>query len=577
MSSSSTSTERDDKVPTKRQKLDSSASNNNGNFENDSHEFYMNDTEEYSLDEDITGLLSQETQPGYSNQGEGDHGNIKPPSTPPLDDTINEKKSRDSNKPYSVKKTDSIYNDAELISSILSGVDVNDVYEKIKARRKDPNRVDVIMNEILENSNSKTGKVMERKPQDQKNQEASLLEDFAKVIDKLVTNLTSLPVTADEINRMLNQYQYRRDRIDYVVSLILAKHYQRKTGGKIDKTDEIMKDFMLVSSKLTDEIESNKISPDEIFWLLESKKEESDRVNQVVGHFKTQVTGKLVKTDSFPTDPALQNDPIYRDMRIVSKVIPEKDPNEIYAYLEAHHDRKDRLRVVIEELLKLGSEVPSTPSMETRSDSLPYLDLHMRGPKVSYGIKDEVDDLLEIFPDCDPNYLYEELEKSSDDKERVRNIAMDMFDNKKYPKTKDRVAEIEKANSKRKLQNLQLTVEEFLAKFPDPKIFCNEEKLMNDNYKKHSLIFLRNKFKNLKETYIKKVLEKHNHHMLLAVEEIEMELPNLNRESFYLLLGLKQLRVFLPAQLALNFYAYPKVLITLLTLSFSMKKYCFFF
>ncbi|KAJ8309325.1 hypothetical protein KUTeg_014199 [Tegillarca granosa] len=463
MSASSASEEREDEVPSKRQKIDSSASIN-------SHEFYMNDTEEYSLDEDISGILSQDTQPGYSNQGEGDHENIKPP-TPPIDNSSAcEKECRDSNKPYMVKKTDSIYKDAELISSILSGVDVTDVYEKIKARRKDPNRVDVIMNEILENSNSKPDKVIntiERQPDEQKNQEVSLLEDFAKVIDKLVTNLTSLPVTANEINQMLNQYQYRRDRIDYVVSLILAKHYHRKTGGKIDKSDEIMKDFMLVSSKLTDEIESNKISPDEIFWLLDSKKNESDRVNQAVNHFKTQITGKLVKTDSFPTDPALQNDLIYRDMRIVSKVIPEKDPNEIYAYLEAHHDRKDRLRIVIEELLKLGSEQPNSLSVESRSESLPDLDLQVS--KVSYGIKDEIDDLLEIFPDCDPYYLYEELEKRSHDKERVKNIAVDMFDNKKYPKAKDRVTEIEKANSKRKLQNLQLTIEEFLSKFPDPK------------------------------------------------------------------------------------------------------------
>ena len=52
----------------------------------------------------------------------------------------------------------------------------------------------------------------------------------------------------------------------------------------------------------------------------------------------------------------LNNDPIYRDMQVVARMFPGRDKNEIYAYLEAHYDRPNRIDIVTDELLRLQEQ-----------------------------------------------------------------------------------------------------------------------------------------------------------------------------------------------------------------------------
>ena len=45
--------------------------------------------------------------------------------------------------------------------------------------------------------------------------------------------------------------------------------------------------------------------------------------------------------------------------------------------------------------------------------------------------------MLQLFPDCDPNFLFEKLEKMSNTKNRTDVLAGELFENKNYPKLKD--------------------------------------------------------------------------------------------------------------------------------------------
>lgn len=51
---------------------------------------------------------------------------------------------------------------------------------------------------------------------------------------------------------------------------------------------------------------------------------------------------------------------------------------------------------------------------------------------------------MEIFLDCDFNYLYDKLEEYINDKERLKNIVMELFEYKNYFKLKDILEERKK-------------------------------------------------------------------------------------------------------------------------------------
>lgn len=96
------------------------------------------------------------------------------------------------------------------------------VYEKLKFRRGNFNRVDLVINEVLEDvEKMKKGRVgVDLK------EEVVFVEDLVKVIDKVIVNLLKLLMIVGEIQQMLNEYKVRVDRVDYVVSQILVKYYK---------------------------------------------------------------------------------------------------------------------------------------------------------------------------------------------------------------------------------------------------------------------------------------------------------------------------------------------------------------
>lgn len=437
--------------------------------------------------------------------------------TPEIEIEVNEKLPN-------MKRIESVFEDAKLITGIVDGIDVESVYKKLKSRRGNPNRVDLVINEILEDSE----KMKKEKGRELwREEEAACLEDLVKVIDKATANIFKLPMTAGEIQQMLTQNKDRADRVDYVVSQILVKHYKPSTNQKEEYVDDMMKVLSQLPSA----------DPEQVYKLVERNCRETDRVQKVIDHLQSNngPSGSLKKEISFPIDPKYSGDPLYRDMRIVCKVLPERDPNEIYEFLTAHHEKKNRLQVVIEELMKSGGESQSfTESLDPNNPSISDVMRVGRNGTLLKNIQEEVDELMEIFPDCDPNYLYDKLEEHSDDKDRLRNVAMELFEYKNYPKLKDTLEERKKQSKHNQIQHLQFEMESFLVRFPDPvATFLKADKEMSQSYKDHALQQLRRDYRQLKKSYITKVLDQHKYHYHLSKKEIERDIENIPGEQVY--------------------------------------------
>ena len=74
-------------------------------------------------------------------------------------------------------------------------------------------------------------------------------------------------------------------------------------------------------------------------------------------------------------------------------------------------------------------------------------------------LQDDVSHLRDIFPDCDPNYIFECLEACKDTANRVKVVATQMFERRDYPRLIEVVEKWTKEAQKRRLQNMNFTLE----------------------------------------------------------------------------------------------------------------------
>ncbi|KAL5009343.1 hypothetical protein ScPMuIL_014924 [Solemya velum] len=304
-----------------------------------------------------------------------------------------------------------------------------------------------------------------------------------------------------------------------------------EVGVSVRKIVSVQRDAAIIASVV------GGVDVDEAYEKLKSHRSNPNRVDLVTNEIleSDQVTvgkpGNLEKEDSLPTDLAFRNNPLYRDMHIVSKVLPDKDPNEIYAFLEAHHDKSNRILIVIQELTKTDSlEYENIPKTEKNKSDNENKSKGTNGQRSSF--EDDIDQLKDIFPDCDPNYLYTKLEEQQQAPGRVATIAANLFEHKNYPKLKPNIETNEGMRRQQHYANLRFDIVDFLHKFPNPKMeFQSEIKSMSGLYKEHCLIQLKNEFPNLKDGYIKKVFEGHNHHFTPTLSEIQQEIPHLRDGS----------------------------------------------
>ncbi|XP_069117648.1 LOW QUALITY PROTEIN: uncharacterized protein [Argopecten irradians] len=433
-------------------------------------------TVDYSMGSDLDTQGLEKGDTGQLAVGKQENGDLEPDT----DQLTNHKKP-------ALEKIESVFKDAKLIAGIINSTDVEKIYENLKRKRRTPNRVDIVMNAILEDAglHKESKKVAD-------DSSSLILADFVSVIDKAMANMDSLPLTAEEIQQFLREEGNRPDRVDRVFTKILRHVY-----GPRQITDKAVQQ---VISQVPE------AKPDEVRKLMLDTQGQGqmDRENHVISILRNNGVPSLQKDDSIPNDPSVSNDPLFKDMKIVRKIVPHRDPNEIYAYLEAHYEKKNRIKLVIEELMNVVAEPDDTDrdgSGDTDKLCIPGMG----------GLEDELQELKEIFPDCDPNYLYNALEDSKDDKDRVKTLAIRMLEKKDYPKLKEVLDNESKLKKKQKISQATFEMKEFLAKFPDPEVFfCDKNKVLTNNYKKHVTVQLQNHFQTLSEDYLQQIMEEHN-------------------------------------------------------------------
>lgn len=129
---------------------------------------------------------------------------------------------------------------------------------------------------------------------------------------------------------------------------------------------------------------------------------------------------------------------------------------------------------------------------------------------------------MEIFLDCDFNYLYDKLEEYINDKERLKNIVMELFEYKNYFKLKDILEERKRQVKYNQIQYLQFEMEFFLVRFSDfMGTFLKVDKEMISFYKDYVMQQLRREYRQFKKFYIIKVFEIYNYYYYFSKREIE--------------------------------------------------------
>jgi len=459
-------------------------------------EYNLDRTQEYSLDkEEPYGVIKQfdDTIEGPNkncNESENGNGEVKHglnghrQSNGDLESNSDKPGASESHvheKPHPFAKIESVQRDAVTISDIIPDVDVNEVYKKILKSRHEKNRIEMITNTILENMNNET-EGGANKPEDLNDQ---LFEDVAKILE---TNPDADP---SFVYSLLENSKEDSNRVEKVLA-------------KLDNTPKDTNDSG--TSKPSDK-------------TVES----------------TTTAQQLTKDKTNPLhDPEFKRNPLYRDLRTLVKVLPTVDPNELYAYLEAHFNKPNRVQIVIDELTKSDSQeslpLSREPSIEDLSKG--------KGPQTAEDkLQSDLKELKDIFRDCDPNYLYEKLVTyaDDDDDEKVHKIATSLFENRDYPKLKDLIEADMKDKEKRRITEMDFDMKTFLSKFPDPFAYFNDmDRVVNENYRNHLAVYLKNTYPQLKAGYIKKTTADKKDHLLPTILEIEAYLPEIHGKTLCL-------------------------------------------
>ncbi|XP_070182008.1 E3 ubiquitin-protein ligase RNF216-like isoform X2 [Littorina saxatilis] len=425
--------------------------------------------------------------------------------------------------PRQLWKETSLVNDADIIANIIPGSDATKVFETLAKHRGDPDRLNITTVTILESSAT-----------------ASSPGGHAGEESREATGAAE-PNVGGETSRQIAEDDKPNNRVTEDVKKVMHKVQ--------DNPQKESDDIFSQAVKLTSEFPH--VDPSSIYELLEKHagNEDCRRLVRITLLAEPASSADVSAADpttpkpvnaregSISNNPLVRDDPVFRDMRVVSKMFPEKDENEIYALVEAHYYKPDRVQLVIEELLRGETNSQEEISLShshageletSKSESGPGtpasspLKAGINTSREDSFLQDDVRHLRDIFPDCDPNYIFERLEACKNAEDRVNVLATEMFEHKEYPRLKDVVEKQTKAARKHRLHKMKFTLQEFLAKFPDPATtFADEEKEMKESYKAHVTSQLKHDFPDFKSSYMKTVVDKHRSHLLPIVKEVE--------------------------------------------------------
>lgn len=444
-------------------------------------------------------------------------------------------------------KNTSLIKDADTVTSIIPSAEESVVFAALEKHRADPDRLNVVTAAILDSASAVVGSSSSSGQEDlhrtvecSKQEDAngagtsnghsaggSDYTDVKNVLNRVKALRRTMQVDAVDVCNLLEKHKDRADRVEFVADILTQNGELSTLKSHVSASDDLFTEAI----KLNAEFPS--VDPSEIYDLLEKVGDQTNRLILVrkMLHSKTSSISttnapSLVKSDSISDNPLVCDDPVFRDMRVISKMFPGKDQNEIYALVEAHYYKPNRVQMVIEEFLlaERGSQDSFTTSSHSQS-----LDLSYNASQPQFGdLQADVEHLQDVFPDCDPNYIYDRLDANSSSADRVRILASEMFERRDYPRLKDMVEKQTKVAHRLRLHRLDITLEDFLAKFPEPsRIFYDERKEMKESYKTHVTTQLEHDFPDFKQSYIRSVMDRHNSHYLPAVHEIETTLADI--------------------------------------------------
>ena len=390
----------------------------------------------------------------------------------------------------------SVQNDADKLAEIFSVDDTNALYDKVLELRLDPNRLSLMLDGMLDSAVSGDASKSTSKGSNDHERQSSDVEGIFADIAKVQSLLEEGTAANPNETYCLLEACLSEDRVAQVANALMC----------------------------------NLSSADLHLGCLKEDKPDSDNLRTFV-------------VQPF-SDDDLRNDPIFKDTEIVSKLFPTMDKNEIYAYLEAHYEKPDRVAVVVDELLRLQSSgldsqsqddaaalaalITTAARSESNGDCTNNVGItaelqHSDGPSFDE-LRQDVDYIRSVIPDVDPDYVFNELERMLSDGDRRRNLVERMLKDSSYPKLRDRLKYERDARRKARLQNLTLSHHELLQLFPEPSLeFYNEQKMVTDSYKAHAFAQLTNQFPAMHTRHIAEKLGQHNGHFTPTLRELEQE------------------------------------------------------
>ena len=141
-------------------------------------------------------------------------------------------------------------------------------------------------------------------------------------------------------------------------------------------------------------------------------------------------------------------------------------------------------------------------------------------------LEDEVRLISGVHPQCDPEYIREQLQANLYTPDRVSAVVFGIYDNPDYPTLAERQAIERQTLERQRLQNISLNIglEQFLRLYTNPvETFYNEDTVKSDLYGEHAATKLRNDFRNLRMTFIRQCLRDHGGHLTPTYHKLKEE------------------------------------------------------
>ena len=425
------------------------------------------------------------------------------------------------------KRIPSVQRDAETIAGILAAVQdpkvVEDVYNRLRALRAHPQRVEVVTNAVLCEQTSVANHEADRETR-------ALMDDVEAVLKHLKKDRpTKTDIDPNRVFILLENSKDTADRVDQVIKTLMQENGTTPAAAPSERT--LMDDVQALALKFPAS------DPNELYNLLEAADPSEDRLKLVTRQLEQRTNQTPNTTANTSTPDATTNstqdkdsdkdthDVFLRDLDIVCQVFPDRDKNEIYALLESCPHQTTRVQDVIRRLMGVTNQA-SQDSVPIETDGLDYDPLTQ--------IRRDLALLEAIVPDCDPNYLFEELESRFGEKDCVQDISARLLETRNYPRLKDRL-EKEKQEARRKqLFDAEIDIEEFLQAFPEPReTFYDIASTVSEGYKQHVKVHLCNIFPMVHSKFITEQLEENNFHLTPTLRRLERVMQRFERGQSY--------------------------------------------